>query len=78
MDLICCIRRKANHQAGTEQNIKVLLKLFQKLAGGAGGQRPPAANRNAKRSTRNGEQTVEANHPVDDLPERLCGRRSCA
>ena len=49
MDLICCIRRKANHQAGTEQNIKVLLKLFQKLATGCGGEEPPQAKRAAKR-----------------------------
>ena len=57
----------------SEQNIKVLLKLFQKLATGCGGEEPPQAKRNAKRSPRRGEQTERADHPVDGPPERFCG-----
>ncbi len=44
------IGSKGKHKANGEQNIKVLLKLFQKLAKGCGGEEPPQAKRNAKRS----------------------------
>ena len=55
-----------------------MLKLFQKLATGCGGEEPPQAKRNAERSTQKGEQTVKANHPGDGLLERLCGPPSGA
>ncbi len=38
-----------------------------------GARSPHKPKRNAKRSSRKGEQTVETNHPVDGSPERLCG-----
>ena len=38
-----------------------------------GARSPHKPKRNAKRSSGKGEQTVEANHPVDGSPERLCG-----
>ena len=56
----------------SSKNIKVLLKLFQKLATGCGGEEPPQ-KRNAKRSPQKGEQTERADHPVDGPPERFCG-----
>ena len=42
------IGSRGKHKAKGEQNIKVLLKLFQKLAKGCGGEEPPQASR-AKR-----------------------------
>ena len=38
-----------------------------------GARSPHKPKRNAKRSSRKGEQTVETNHPVDGSPKRLCG-----
>ena len=66
------VQETEQKQGPSEQNIKVLLKLFQKLATGCGGEEPPQAN-GTRSVPEKGEQTVETNHPVDGLPERICG-----
>ena len=52
---------------GDSENLQI---FFQKIAG-ARGLAPVKMGRKA--SLEKDEQTVETNHPVDGLPERICG-----
>ena len=63
-----------SHNAKSKRavGIKSFARLF-KGGRGHGGQRPPKRQRDAKRPSQRGEQTVEPNHPVDGSVERLCG-----